>query len=58
MDNFYTSLPVAEYFLQHGTHVTGTIRDNRKHFSTELKSLTLDKGAAAFYQHDRLMIVS
>ena len=56
MDNFYTSLPVAEYFLQHGTHVTGTIRDNRKHFPTELKSLALDKGAAAFYQHDGLMI--
>ena len=39
MDNFYTSVPVAEYFLQH-----------------ELKSLALDKGAAAFYQHDGLMI--
>ena len=54
MDNFHTSLPVAEYFLQHSTHVTGTIRDNRKHFPTELKSLAL--GAAAFYQHDGLMI--
>ena len=56
MDNFYTSVSLAEYFLQHGTHVTGTIRENRKHFPTELKSLALEKGTAAFYQHDGLMI--
>ena len=56
MDNFYTSLPLAKYFLEHGTHVTGTIRDSRKHFPTELKSLCLEKGSAAFYQHYDLVI--
>ena len=58
MDKFYTSLPLAEYFLPHGTHVTGIVRDNRhfQHFPTKLKSLAVDKGAAAFYQHDELMI--
>ena len=56
MYNFYTSLPLAEYFLKHGTHVIGTIRDNRKHFPTKLKSPNLDEGAAAFYEHDGLVI--
>ena len=56
MDNFYTLLPLAKYFLEHRIHVTGTVRDSRKHFPTELKSLCLGKGSAAFYQHDDLVI--
>ena len=47
---------MAEYFLTHGTQVIGTIRDNRRHFPTELKSLNLDKVAAAFYEHNSLVI--
>ena len=56
MDNFHTSLPLAKYFLEHGTHITGTVIDSRKHFKTELKSPCLEKGSAAFYQHDGLVI--
>ena len=56
MDNFYTSLPLAKYFLEHGTCITGTIRDSRKHFPTKWKSLCLEKGSAAFNQHDGLVI--
>ena len=56
VDNLYTSLPLAKYSLEHGTHVTGTIRYSRKHFPTELKSLCLEKGSAAFCQHDGLVI--
>ena len=41
---------------KNGTHVIGTIRDNRKNFPTNLKSLNLYKGAAAFYEHDDLLI--
>ena len=47
---------MAEYFLKQSTHVIGTNRDNRKHFPAELKSINLDKGAAAFYEHDCLVI--
>ena len=57
MDNLYTSLLLAKYFLEHGTHVTGTIRDSRTHFPTKLKSLCLEKGSAAYYQHDGLVIM-
>ena len=56
MDNFITLLSLAEHFLKQGTCVIGTVRDNRKHFWTKLKSLILDKGAAAFYEHDGLVI--
>ena len=56
MDNFFTLLTLAEYFLKHGTHVIGTIRDNIKPFPTTLKSPNLDKGTEAFYEHGGVVI--
>ena len=49
IDNYYTSISLATYFLQNSTCITGTIRDTRKHFPVELKTMTLKKGEATFY---------
>ena len=57
IDNFYTSLRLAKYLIENGTNVTGTIRENRKQFPLELKNTSLQKGEAAFYQHDSIVIV-
>ena len=57
IDDFYTSVSLARHFLQNGTHVTGTIRDNRRHFPTKLKAIVLEKGEAAFYEHDGIVIL-
>ena len=57
IDNFYTSLRLAKYLIENGTNVTGTVRENRKQFSPELKNTILHKGEAAFYQHDSIVIV-
>ena len=56
IDNYYTSNILAKYFVERGTHVTGTIRDNRKNFPAELKAIQLGKGQAAFYQHEGTVI--
>ena len=49
-DNFYTSPSLAEYFLQNGTHLCGTIRSNRKHFCKDIVDVPLEKGKSAFYR--------
>ena len=56
VDNYYTSLGLANHLLENGTHITGTIRDNRKHFPNELKAVQLGKGEAAYYQSDGIVI--
>ena len=58
IDNYYTSLFLAEYLIQNGTYVTGTIREHRKHFPVEMKALRLEKGNAAFYQHEDVVVAS
>ena len=57
IDNYCTSISLATYFLQNGTHTTGTIRDTRKHFPVVLNTMALQKGEAAFYQHNGLVVV-
>ena len=57
IDNFYTSLRLANYLIENGTNVAGTIRENRKQFPLELKNTSLQKGDASFYQHDSIVIV-
>ena len=49
---------MAKYLTENGTNVTGTIRENRKQLPVELKNRSLQKGNAAFYQHDSIVIVS
>ena len=48
IDNYYTSLSFAEYLMQNGTYVTGTIREHRKHIPVKMKALKPVKGDAAF----------
>ena len=56
IDNYYTSISLAEYLKQNGTYVTRTIREHRKHFPVEMKTLRLEKGDAAFYQHEDVVV--
>ena len=56
IDNYYTSISLAEYLMQNGTYITGTIREHRKHFPVEMKTLRLEKGDAAFYQHKDVVV--
>ena len=57
IDNYYTSVSLATYLLQNGTYIIRTIRDTRKHFPVELKTMTLKKGETAFYQHNGLVAI-
>ena len=57
IDNFYISLRLTKYLIENGANVTGTIMENRKQFPLELKNTSLQKGEAAFYQHDIIVIV-
>ena len=50
-DNYYTSPPLATYFLANQTHLCGTVRTNRKHYPKDLQSEELQKGTAVFYKH-------
>ena len=43
IDNFYTSLRLANYLIENCTNITGTIRENRKQFPLEVKSTILQK---------------
>ena len=56
IDNYYTLMNLAKYFIDNGTNVTGTIRNNRKMFPIELKNTALEKGETAFYRHDSIVI--
>ena len=49
-DNFYRSPSLGKHFLQNNTHLCGTIRNNRKKFSTEIVDENLEKGDAVFYK--------
>ena len=51
-DNFYTSPSLATYLLENGTHLCGTVRTNRRHYSKDIANEDLTKGSASFYQAD------
>ncbi|KAJ6634963.1 hypothetical protein Bhyg_13545, partial [Pseudolycoriella hygida] len=44
MDNFYNSVTLSEYLLSKKTHVTGTLRANRRHNPREVIEAKLRKG--------------
>ena len=56
IDNYYTFISLAKYLLETGTHVTGTVRENRKQFPVQLKELNLEKEEAAHYQHEGIVV--
>ena len=47
-DNFYTSPSLASYFLEHDTHICGTVRKNQINFSKDIVAVQLVKGTSAF----------
>ena len=47
--NYYTSIPLGQYFLQNDMYVTGAIRETRKHFPPELRRVTLNRGGSAYF---------
>ena len=57
IDNHYTSMSLAQYFTENGTYVTGTIRDNRKNFPTQLREVSLNRGGATYYNHGDIAVV-
>ena len=57
IDNYYTSTSLAQYFIGNGTCVTGTIRENRKKFPTQIKEVVLNRGGAAYYNYSDIVMV-
>ena len=59
VDNFYTTPKLAEYMLQNGTKLVGTIRNNRQNFPKELAKSIPDKGHSIFYveQNRKVLVV-
>ena len=50
-DNYYTSPALASFLLSNQTHLYGTIRKNRKHFSKDLAPTKLQKVESVFRKH-------
>ena len=53
--NHYTSPTLGLYFLQNGTHLVGTVRNNQRFFPKDLVKVELEKGTAAFYNSDHMV---
>lgn len=56
LDNFYTSLPLADYLLSRGTQITGTLRSNKKGIPAQVKSTKLKRGESVFARRKNLLI--
>ena len=48
LDNYYTSPVLAQYLLDHGTKLVGTVRATRRNFPAELANASLTKGGTKF----------
>ncbi|MEO0686422.1 MAG: hypothetical protein AAFY76_15625 [Cyanobacteria bacterium J06649_11] len=57
-DNFYTSPLLAKHFLNHSTHLCGTIKFTRKNFSKDISKEVLEKGKAVFYKCNEKKIIA
>ena len=57
IDNYYTLISLAQYFLQNDTYMTGTIIETRKHSPPELKRVTLNREASAYLEHDDIIVM-
>ena len=44
VDNYYTSTVLAQYLLDRGTKLVGTVRPTRRNFPPELANVQLNKG--------------
>ena len=57
LDNYYTMPRLAQYLLQRQTKLVGTVRANRRCMPQGIATKNLDKGKAAFYSCDNVMVV-
>ena len=48
LDNYYTSPVLAQYLLDRGTKLVGTVRATRQNFPAELSNASLEKGQSQF----------
>lgn len=56
-DNYYTSVELAEQLLSRKTHLTGTLRKNRKHNPARVTKAKLRRGEMKLQQHKNKKIV-
>ena len=57
IDNYYTGMSLAQNFIENGTYVIGTIRDNMKNFPTQPREVSLNRGGAVYYNHGDIVVV-
>jgi len=55
VDNFYTSVPLAQYLYSVGTYLTGTVRANRKYLPRAIKE-KFNVGISKFFSYDNLLL--
>ncbi|XP_045448807.1 piggyBac transposable element-derived protein 4-like [Melitaea cinxia] len=56
-DNWYTSIPLAEYLLSRKTNLCGTLRKNRKHLPLLVKKKKLKSGQHIAAQRNNITIL-
>lgn len=56
-DNYYTSIPLAQFLLEHKTHLVGTLRTSRKGLPSEVCGARLKKGETVARENDMGMVV-
>jgi len=56
VDNFYTSVPLAEALLNRKTLICGTLRKNRKHLPKKVVSTKLKKGQHIAQRKGRIVV--
>lgn len=56
MDNFYNSVPLAQYLFKNQTKVVGTLRKNRKNNPKDTLNNTLKKGESAHAQKGNIHV--
>lgn len=58
VDNFFTSVPLAEDLLNDGLTYVGTIRSNKPHLPDEMKANRREQYSSMFGFHNQLTLVS
>ncbi len=56
LENYYCSIPLAEYLLRRGVQMTGTIRSNRQGIPDIFKKVKLEKGESFFVRKGNILL--
>lgn len=56
LDNFYTTIKLADDLLARGTQITGTFRANRRGIPDPIKQIKLKRGESFFMRRKHLLI--